>query len=74
MTCREIVVALRTVGLAVERIDGDLDGGEFTIGSPRCLVTATRLPRTTTSAGSFGIVPALHATLGPSDRPVKETA
>ena len=45
MTCREIVVALRAVGLAVERIDGDLDGEEFTIGSPRCLVTATRLPR-----------------------------
>ena len=45
MTCREIVVALGAAGLEVERIDGDLDGEEFTIGSPRCLVTATRLPR-----------------------------
>ena len=40
MTCREVVDALEHAGFAVERIDGDTDDREFTLGSPRCLVTA----------------------------------
>lgn len=49
MTCREVVAALARANLVVERIDGDLDGGPFALGAPRCLVTAVRV-----SSGSAG--------------------
>ncbi|MDQ4131997.1 MAG: class I SAM-dependent methyltransferase [Actinomycetota bacterium] len=42
MTCREIVDLLEEAGLAVEGIYGGLDGEEFGVGAPRCLVVATR--------------------------------
>jgi hypothetical protein len=43
MTCREVVAAFARVDLVVERIEGDLDARPFTLGAPRCLVTAVRL-------------------------------
>ena len=42
MTCREIVDMLEGVGFSVEDIAGGLDGEEFRIGAPRCLITARR--------------------------------
>jgi SAM-dependent methyltransferase len=44
MTCREVVDALARAGFALDRIDGDLDGREFTVGASRCLVRAVRRP------------------------------
>jgi hypothetical protein len=42
LAAREVVAALARAGFDVERIDGDLDGQEFVVGSPRCLVRAVR--------------------------------
>lgn len=42
MTCREIVDMLEGVGFSVEDVAGGLDGEEFRIGAPRCLITARR--------------------------------
>jgi hypothetical protein len=44
--------ALARAGFALERIDGDLDGRPFTLGAPRCLVSAVRLEASGASAGS----------------------
>jgi SAM-dependent methyltransferase len=43
MTCREVVEGLARANLRVELIEGDLDGRRFTLGAPRCLVTAVRV-------------------------------
>ncbi len=45
MTCREVVAALGDAGFTVARVDGDTEGAEFTVGAPRCLVTAVRVSR-----------------------------
>ncbi len=42
MTCREIVESLERADLTVNEIFGGLDGEPFALGSPRCLVVATR--------------------------------
>lgn len=42
MTCREIIDLLDGAGFYVEEIAGGLDGEEFRIGAPRCLITARR--------------------------------
>ena len=44
LTCREVVDALDRAGFDLDGIDGDLDGREFTVGAPRCLVRAVRRP------------------------------
>lgn len=42
MTCREIVDSMEGSGLLVDQIFGGLDDEPFVVGSPRCLVVATR--------------------------------
>ncbi|MCA1692292.1 MAG: class I SAM-dependent methyltransferase [Actinobacteria bacterium] len=43
MTCREIVDLVEDAGFSVEEIAGGLDGEEFRVGAPRCLITARRI-------------------------------
>jgi SAM-dependent methyltransferase len=42
MTCREIIERLGRAGLVADDVFGGLDGQPFQVGSPRCLVVATR--------------------------------
>lgn len=42
MTCREILDSLEQADLAVDEVFGGLGGEPFALGSPRCLVVATR--------------------------------
>jgi len=51
MTCREVVTALDDAGLQVAAVDGDTDGADFTVGAPRCLVTAVRVRKTLAKSG-----------------------
>lgn len=43
MTCREIVDLVEGARFSVEDIDGGLEGEEFRVGAPRCLITARRI-------------------------------
>lgn len=45
MTCREVVDVLEHAGLELLDVAGDTRGGPFSLGSPRCFITASRARR-----------------------------